>query len=358
MRRRLKPFRTGSIVSLQKSVGRCSGSQSQVMLLRTRGDAPGECQPSVSYHAAPWEHAWRANISALARAEIGWNVGCQEILKDRKRIDEWLRASEAMDGGSSYWSRKTFSYHAVKTCTGESFKVPIEPLVGLLRHPLFHCLRFKGWRPPDHPQPLDDRELIFNTSYLLPSWRAEVQMLQQQPVRSALFFDCGASTWSVGAHFSSQRWFYETYLRRGIAFDRIFAWEAGTIPPSRIFSSSMPESVYDAISYYNVPLNATVGHVRNPLRTLQAVARSEDFVVLKIDFDTPSIEHALIDQILASPKLTSLVDELYFEQHVYDSPLNFYRWATKVRPDQAHLSDSYELFTRLRHAGIRAHSWI
>ena len=328
--------------------------------MRTRdyGDAPADCRPSVSYHAAPWERAWRANISALASAEIGWEVGCREILKDRERIDEWLRASDAMDGGSSSWSPQTFSYHVVKTCTGERFKVPIEPLTGLLRHPLFHCLRFVGWRPPDPHQHLQDRQLIFNTSYLLPTWRSEAQTLQQQPVRSALFFDCGASTWSVGAHFSSQRWFYETYSRRGITFDRIFAWEARTIPPAQIFNITMPESVVDAISYYNVPLSPTVGHLRNPLRTLQAVARREDFVVLKIDFDTPAIEHALIEQILASPTLTSLVDELYFEQHVYDSPLNFYRWATKVRRNQAHLSDSYELFTRLRHAGIRAHSWI
>ena len=52
----------------------------------------------------------------------------------------------------------------------------------------------------------------------------------------------------------------------------------------------MPESVVDAISYYNVPLSPTVGHLRNPLRTLQAVARREDFVVLKMDVEGTEYE--------------------------------------------------------------------
>ena len=80
--------------------------------------------------------------------------------------------------------------------------------------------------------------------------------------------------------------------------------------------------------------------------------------MIKIDFDTVAVEGELVEQILRDSTLSALVDELYFEQHTFDSPHAKYHLATPVREDQAHLADSYDVFTRLRRAGIRAHSWI
>ena len=114
----------------------------------------------------------------------------------------------------------------------------------------------------------------------------------------------------------------------------------------------------DSLSYFNYLLEATPRATRNPWRTLVAVTRPEDFVVIKIDFDTVAVEGELVEQILRDSTLSALVDELYFEQHTFDSPHAKYHLATPVREDQAHLADSYDVFTRLRRAGIRAHSWI
>jgi hypothetical protein len=82
--------------------------------------------------------------------------------------------------------------------------------------------------------------------------------------------------------------------------------------------------------------------------------------VLKIDFDAPNIELALVDQILETPEVAALVDEVYFEHHVADAPHATYKYATPIEAGTrgASLAHSYELFSRLREAGIRAHSWI
>ena len=85
-----------------------------------------------------------------------------------------------------------------------------------------------------------------------------------------------------------------------------------------------------------------------------------------------AVEADLIEQILRSALLVSLVDELYFEHHASDNPAMRYKYCwTKFRGAfscqlelgyavkvNATLQESYELFTRLRDAGIRAHSWV
>lgn len=94
---------------------------------------------------------------------------------------------------------------------------------------------------------------------------------------------------------------------------------------------------------------------RNPLEILRRIATPEDFVVLKLDIDTYPVEMAFIEQILSDDGLASLVDELFFEHHVTFEPL-MPDWKKTAQPD-ASLEDSYEIFTRLRHMGIRAHGW-
>ena len=48
---------------------------------------------------------------------------------------------------------------------------------------------------------------------------------------------------------------------------------------------AVPTSLYDVLSYYNVPVNATEEHRDNPLRVLASLCAPGDFVVLKIDID-------------------------------------------------------------------------
>ena len=83
--------------------------------------------------------------------------------------------------------------------------------------------------------------------------------------------------------------------------------------------------------------------------------------MLKLDIDpSQETEEALIAQILADESLAALIDELYYEHHVHLSPMSIKAWANGLHGNktQQTIETSYEIFTRLREMGIRAHSWI
>lgn len=183
------------------------------------------------------------------------------------------------------------------------------------------------------------------------------QLIAPAPQRCFLF-DLGASTYNTGRGGASQDWFIMQYGNHGVHFDRVFAWEAHRNAPMRIFDKGMPNHVLDRMSYYNVPVEAAPGGRLNPMRTLKAIAKKYDFVVVKIDIDTPHIEQPLVEQIAEDPELASLIDELFYEHHVHRSPMTKIWGQASLRKTNATLPDSYDLFSRLRQLGIRAHSWV
>lgn len=335
------------------------------------------CSLSHTYHAAPWERFWRANVSSLAGHTFIWERGCTALMRDQPLIDEWLSVAAArLEDSSVPWHHRTMSYFDVNDCHGKHIaKEPIEPLVGMLRHPLFHCQKMqkragegrsllntpatRQWLEAHHGG--SEQRMLFedfrgavNTSHLLP---AAVPAAFHGARPRAIMFDVGASTYNDGDGGASMSWFVETYRRLGITFERFFAWEKQIHAPQPLFSK-MPVEVLDSLSYFNIPIEVEAGARHNPLRTLKAVARPSDFVVLKVDFDADVVEQALVQQILDDSVLTSLVDELYFEHHVYDIALALYKYGPKGEPKGPRLQDSYELFSKLREAGIRAHSWV
>jgi hypothetical protein len=245
-------------------------------------------------------------------------------------------------------AERALSFHAVlDACTGETRAlIPIEPLVGFLRHPEAHCNLVQFPRASPFP-------LVQSKSYLIPAWHTEAWPHDKTP---ALFFDLGASLYNKGSGGASTKWFVDEYRALGIPFDRIYAWEATPHRDAAIYEA-MPEAIMDRTAYYNVPVDATVGAKHNPWRTLRAVATPRDFVVVKIDIDNSTVEEALIAELLEDRALASLVDELYFEHHVLNTPMWRYGWRflTKTRHT---LADSYALFGQLRELGIRAHSWV
>ena len=265
----------------------------------------------------------------------------------------------------------TSSHALVDACTGHELAlVPIEPLVGFLRHPKAHCLHHGS------PWPY-----VLSKEYLLPSWRTEAWP-RGGPTRSqtsAFFFDLGASLYDKGAGGASTKWFVDQYMARGIHFDRLFAWESTSHTDAEIYAP-MPAVIMDRISYYNLPVDSNAGAKHNPWRTLRAVAVPRDFVVVKIDIDNSPIEETLIAELLADRALAGLIDELYvntpnvaaikkylralpfscrryFEHHVRDSPMWRYGWYVNTVTNQT-LEHSYDLFGKLREMGIRAHSWV
>lgn len=90
------------------------------------------------------------------------------------------------------------------------------------------------------------------------------------------------------------------------------------------------------------------------------MAHPDDFVVFKLDIDNTAVEVEIILTILRTPDLIARIDELFWEHHVSGSPTQWAGWGDLSREPGSHstLESSYRLFTRLRQAGIRAHSWV
>uniref|UniRef100_A0A6U0BPL9 Uncharacterized protein n=1 Tax=Ostreococcus sp. 'lucimarinus' TaxID=242159 RepID=A0A6U0BPL9_9CHLO len=114
------------------------------------------------------------------------------------------------------------------------------------------------------------------------------------------------------------------------------------------------------MSWYNIPLNASIGHADNPFTFIKALTKVEDYVVFKLDIDTPAVEVALIQQLMDDAELLERIDEFYFEHHVTGSPMQWHGWGD-LRNSYSPLStinDSYLVFSFLREKGVRAHAWV
>ena len=312
--------------------------------------------PTLQYRPSAWESAWRSRHVFSVEEDYShhWNLGCTLVLREKETIRAWLDYAKLRRPTRTQRTppvpleeaKQALSFHAVlDACTNETLAlIPIEPLVGFLRDPRTHCYtagRNAHWA------------LQRDKNYLIPSWRQDVW---PRGPASAFLFDLGASLYNKGPGGASTSWFVNEYRARGISFDRIFAWEAKPHDDAEIFAS-VPNSIADRMSYYNVPVDARVGAKHNPWRTLRAVATPRDFVVVKIDIDNSTVEEPLASQLLADAALAGLVDELYFEHHVLHTPMWRYGWHINTVTNQT-LVDSYALFGRLREMGIRAHSWV
>lgn len=311
------------------------------------------------YVPSTWEQQWNQEISTLADETTHWSVkgGCAKMRDASSLISQWLlwwetRNDWTADGMmKESWPTEVFSFHEItNVCDTEApvVKIPIEPLVGILRHPRHICFS---------PSPFYDevtRSFELDKNYMLPLWNFEVL---PAPTTN-FFFDLGASLYSAGLGGASQSWFIDTYKTRGIIFDRILAWEAEPYTPIEIFEG-MPPEILDRMSYYNLAADAEIGAKFNPLRTIRALCKPSDFVVLKIDIDHTQVEEELVRELATNPELAELVDEFYFEHHVVKSPL-MHTWQdyTGAFGKSASIEHSYKLFSALRQQGVRAHPWV
>ena len=325
-------------------------------------------RPKCTYHPSMWEADWVANVRSRMSDEVDWKQGCAAMQAERRKVRrqlDWI-ATYSKSGGKTVENDSVMSGWQ---CGGGWFSgkaagatsVPIEPLVGHLRHPMFHCV---GRRR-------DTFELMFDTSYLVVPHAADLGVGEGSGVRK-FFFDAGASVYGRCA-MGCQRWFIDEYHRKGIDFDRIIGWEYAKQDHGEIWHGTQgyPSELHYKTTYHNTAVSADVSTGDNPLMHILALCREEDYVVFKLDIDNNPLEVELVKQLLASPKLLALVDEFFWEHHVHGSPLRQTRvnafnatgigWGKHTPPKSASksgLDDSYALFTALRKHGIRAHSWI
>ncbi len=192
-------------------------------------------------------------------------------------------------------------------------------------------------------------------SYMMVPFIHEVTI----PTAYKWLFDVGASTYNKGAGGASQSWFVDTYRKHGIEFDRIIGWEAKQIDPNKQWST-VPADIKRKTSWYNIPAKAVVGDPDNPLTFIKELTKAEDYVVFKLDIDTPAVEVALVQQLMDDEDLLELIDEFYFEHHVSGSPMQWHGWGnlTTSKVTLGRIEDSYNIFTFLRERGVRAHSWV
>lgn len=184
----------------------------------------------------------------------------------------------------------------------------------------------------------------------------------------ALFYDLGSShfgrmiklpdhtsansSWSAprlpGGYGPSIPLFYAMFARNCIEFDAIWAWEARHMPD---WWRTVPEVMRKKLTFINEPVNLTEA---SALGVLETTALPEDFVVFKVDIDSPNIELSLVHAIANRPELSRLVDEFFFEYHLFvDDALPW-----KKGFANSTVAEALELMQRLRRLGIRAHFWV
>eukprot|EP00970_Alexandrium_tamarense_P013412 scaffold3384_cov248-Alexandrium_tamarense.AAC.1 len=73
--------------------------------------------------------------------------------------------------------------------------------------------------------------------------------------------------------------------------------------------------------WVNVGVDSRPGSKMNPFTTITNHFSPDDFVVVKLDVDTPAVENLLARQLRDDPKLLELVDQFYFEDHVKQKEL-------------------------------------
>ena len=231
------------------------------------------------------------------------------------------------------------------------FRTLIEPLVGHLRDPRF-CEHFRFKDPTARTNHL--RAYVFSKSWMLLD-PLGTYTNASLPHRRFLF-DMGASTWGTGLGGASQSWFYHTYRAYGADFSEIYAWELTQVNATTFFSD-IPDHLKPSYHYFNEGMSPAWGSWDNPLRHVLQRTSPDDFVVVKLDIDSGQIEAGIIDAIAgAKQTVAPLIDELFFEHHVSMEMLRD-PWGNTIDRHRTY-GDSLRLFSNLRRAGIRAHSWV
>uniref|UniRef100_A0A6U7U943 Uncharacterized protein n=1 Tax=Eutreptiella gymnastica TaxID=73025 RepID=A0A6U7U943_9EUGL len=175
------------------------------------------------------------------------------------------------------------------------------------------------------------------------------------------FFDFGSTSFAYeGRKDSLARQLQRFKKYSHVDFDDIFCWEAKINTRPSNYWAEVPPHLIPKMHFYNVPIQSDLDSAMSAVRIIQQVATKRDYVVVKLDIDNNPVETAIMDQVLHSAHLLSLIDELFWEHHVKGSPSQWHHWGdlAHLKGDYANLTSSYKAFLALRQAGIRAHSWV
>lgn len=245
----------------------------------------------------------------------------------------------------------------------------LEPLTGGLRHP-FHAHSGCWLRSTAHVEEVSHYDL----GYLLPTngcqWQAPctsgAHRLNRTKKARNLLYDLGCSKYRdsgsiriTGGYGSSLPLFQRMYSRNCITFDAIWGWEARPYDYATWWAD-VPPAVRPKLTFINEPVN-----ISNTLEVLATTARPSDFVVLKLDIDTPALEWQLMHRIRDEPHLAARIDELYFEvdlqldsSPVFVNDAKYAKYAAGAHEPMGPVDRALELMRSLRRLGIRSHFWV
>merc|ERR1712157_227435 len=207
---------------------------------------------------------------------------------------ELVDLPEDENGVPSIFSKFVFYDEA----TDKTFVEYIEPLVSSLRHPLALCSHKMFY--------------LVKRSFLIPPPSLPEEMKKY-------YFDAGASTWGKGLGGPSLSYFTSVWLRYGIDFQFIKAWEGSTAQER--FMATVPQEYKSRMQFQQawVTSNADDHTDDTPFLpiVIQSLTNKEDYVLFKLDIDSGKVELGIVDYMLDSGN-DSLqhIDEFVFEHHV------------------------------------------
>lgn len=329
------------------------------------------------YVPSEWETAWTAAIEERRTRVCAILANETELIVEyMKHVINWSNAnlkSANQTVGNRVFSRMVY----YNNCTKQYAAQLIEPLIGMLRDPTTMCPdnpQLPSWLTTDIPDgPVQSKRFnlfAINAPYGFGTSKAAVSSGNLELVHppTILFgahgglkvlYDLGANyfnQWGGDTQAYSTAYFYLLYQSRKISFDRVFAYEYQKLDPHKVWDVVPAELLYrGAYTMINHGVENGVGNRFNPWTTIKATLTPWDHLVFKLDIDTPVIENALMEELLNDPRLLSLVDEMFFEHHVYIPEMQPY-WG--IGPDSSlTLATSYSYYSRLRQRGVRMHSW-
>jgi hypothetical protein len=213
-----------------------------------------------------------------------------------------------------------------------------------------------GWMEPllppfRHADFCYNRKALLDLTFLVHDFGAMCRKLKR--TSRTVLIDMGASLDFHGGTTSPAVYLTELYRKFGFSFDHIYAFEVTPKKPADVFKK-VPDHLKSSYHWINVGVETDPASSLNPLKMLLDSFNEDDFIVVKLDIDTASVEMPLAHQLLNDTALHGLVDQFYFEHHVYLKEIAN-NWGKTM---QGSVQDYLELFIGLREAGVAAHSWV
>lgn len=206
-----------------------------------------------------WEGSFCSSLQLTQtwlRAQAIYDAALQQDVRDPVDV---LAEQQALDP-------RVFSRFKTTIDCGSSRGKKSEQVTWI--EPLAHGLR--------HPNSLCDRgTTVFNRTYLMPAHSNQVNSRRNSSRSTcagracqAIYTDLGATLLQQGPAEPGQGWFFHTYAKQGITFDRYLLWESQPRRPADIFRN-VPRHELEKYTYYNIPVTADTQDAAHPVRILK-----------------------------------------------------------------------------------------